>query len=154
MSECKLLLTPIEPGVSLTLDMSPKTNEEVKAMQSIPYLVAVRLLMYLATTTQPDIAFAIGVLGCFNHNPGPHHWLAVKHLFHYLKGTIDYKLTYGPDTGGNELFMTCTDADHGGNKDNGHSTGGYVTCIGGGAVDWRSWLQHFITLFTTEAEPP
>ena len=113
MSECKLLLTPIEPGISLMLDMSPKTNEEVKAMESVPYLAAVGSLMYLATTTWPDIAFAIGVLGHFNHNPGPRHWLAVKHLFHYLKGTIDYKLTYGPNTGGNELFTTYTDADHG-----------------------------------------
>ena len=48
--------------------------------------------------------------------------------------------------------MTYTDADHGGNKDNGHLTGGYVTCVGGGAIDWRSWLQHFVTLSTTEAE--
>ena len=152
MSECKLLLTPIEPGTSLTLDMSPRTNEEVKAMQSVPYLAAVGSLMYLATTTQPNLAFAVGVLGHFNHNPGPCHCLAVKHLFCYLKGTIDYKLTYGPDTGGNELFTTYTDADHGRNKDNGCLTGSYVMCIGGSAVDWRSWLQHFVTLSTTEAE--
>ena len=38
------------------------------------------------------------------------------------------------------------------NKDNGCSTGSYVTCVGGGAIDWRSWLQHFVTLSTTEAE--
>jgi len=31
-------------------------------------------------------------------------------------------------------------------------TGGYVICIGGGAVDWRSWLQPFVLLSTTEAE--
>ena len=108
--------------------------------------------MYLATTTCPDIVFAVGVLGHFNHNLGPCHWLAVKHLLHYLKGTMDYKLVYGPDEGGGELFTTYTDADHGGKKDNGCSTGGYVTCISGGAVDWQSWLQPFVTLSTTEAE--
>ena len=84
--------------------------------------------------------------------PTQHHWLVVKHLLCYLKGTMDYKLVYGPDKGTDELFMTYTDADHGGNKDNGRSTGGYVTCVGGGAVDWRSWLKLFVTLLTTEAE--
>jgi hypothetical protein len=152
MSDCKPVLTPIDPGVSLTSDMCPKTDDEVAEMRNVPYLVAVGSLMYLTTTTRPDIAFAVGVLGRFNHNPGPRYWLAVKHLLHYLKGTMDYKLVYGPDEGGGELFTTYTDADHGGNKDNGCSTGGYVTCFGGGAVDWRSWLQPFVTLSTTEAE--
>ena len=152
MSECKPVTTPIEPNTPLTLEMSPKTSEEAKEMKKIPYLVAVGSLMYLATTTRPDIAYAVGVLGRFNHNPGLPHWVAVKHLLRYLKGTIDHKLVYGPGKEGNDLFITYTDADHGGNKDNGWSTGGYVTCVGGGAIDWRSWLQPFVTLSTTEAE--
>ena len=152
MVECKPVLTPIEPGTSLTSDMSPKNDEEVNEMRNVPYIVAVGCLMYLAITTRPDISYTVGVLGRFNHNPGPRHWLAVKHLLRYLKGSMDYKLVYGPDEGSGELFTTYTDADHGGNKDNGRSTGGYVTCIGGGAVDWRSWLQPFVTLSTTEAE--
>ena len=152
MSECNPVLTPIDPSVSLTLDMCPKTDEETREMKNVPYLTAVGSLMYLATTTRPDIAFAVGVLGRFNHNPGPRHWLAVKHLLRYLKGTMDHKLVYGSDEEKSEPFITYTDADHGGNKDNGRSTGGYVTCIGGGAVDWRSWLQPFVTLSTTEAE--
>ena len=41
------------------------------------------------------------------------HWKAVKHLFWYLKGTIDYKLTYSPSSD-NELFTSYTDADHAG----------------------------------------
>ena len=152
MTECKPTLTPIEPGTPLTSEMCPKNDEEIKEMQKIPYLIAVGCLMYLATTTRPDIAYAVGVLGRFNHNPGPRHWLAVKHLLRYLKGTIDHKLIYGPGEENRELFVTYTDADHSGNRDNGRSTGSYVTCVGGGAVDWRSWLQPFVTLSTTEAE--
>ena len=78
--------------------------------------------------------------------------LAVKHLLRYLKGTMDYKLVYGAGSKDSELFTTYTDADHGGNKDNGWFMGGYVTCVGGGAIDWRSWLQSFVTLSTTEVE--
>ena len=107
--------------------------------------------MYLAVTTHPDISYAVGVLARFNSNPGPRHWLAVKHLLRYVKGTIDYKLVYGFGDINDELFTTYSDADHGGDKDNGKSTGGYVTCIGGCAVGWRSWLQPIVTLSTTEA---
>ena len=61
------------------------------------------------------------------------HWQAVKHVSRYLKGTLDHKLTYRPsDT--SEPFITYSDADHGGNLDNGRSTGGYVVKIGTGAV--------------------
>ena len=152
MSDCKPVSTPIDPGAALSSDMCPKNDAEAAEMRTVPYLVAVGSLMYLATTTRPDIAFAVGVLGRFNHNPGPRHWLAAKHLMRYLKGTMDYKLVYGPDEDGSELFTTYTDSDLGGNKDNGRSTGGYLTCMGGGAIDWRSWLQPFVTLSTTEAE--
>jgi hypothetical protein len=50
------------------------------------------------------------------------------------------------------LFVTYTDADHGGNPDNGRSTGGYAIIIGGGAVSWSSRLQPVVSLSTTEAE--
>ena len=50
------------------------------------------------------------------------------------------------------LFTTYTDADHGGNPDNGRSTGGYAIVIGGGAVSWSSRLQSVVSLLTTEAE--
>ena len=51
-----------------------------------------------------------------------------------------------------ELFITYSDSDHGGNLDNGRSTGGYVVKIGSGAVCWSSKLQSLVALSTTEAE--
>ena len=45
------------------------------------------------------------------------------------------KLEYGPNEEiGSEMFVTYCDADHGGNKDNGKSTTGYIygqTWVGG-----------------------
>ena len=49
------------------------------------------------------------------------HWKAVKHLFRYLRGTLDLKLTYRPTPSINAPFVAYTDTDHGGNKDNGRS---------------------------------
>jgi len=59
---------------------------------------------------------------------------------------------YPPDPSSSELFSTYSDADHGGCKDIGWSTGGYLVKIGSGVVSWSSKLQSIVTLSTTEAE--
>jgi hypothetical protein len=120
-------------------------------MCKISYLSAVGSLQYLATMTRPDIAYAVSYLGRFNHNPHPTHWAAVKHLLRYLKGTSGYKLVYKASDN-EELFQTYSDASHGGCKQTGRSTGGYVTIACGGAIGWSSKRQSFVTLSSTEAE--
>ena len=121
-------------------------------MHTVPYISAVGSLIYLAIATCPDIAYSVGVLARFNTNPGKLHWAAVKHLFRYLRGTLDVKLTYAPDPPTPEQFVTYSDADHGGCKDTGYSTGAHVIKMGTGAVSWRSKLQGIVTNSTCVAE--
>jgi len=113
MTDCKPVGTPMTPGLQLSKEDSPKTQEEVEAMRNIPYMNAVGSLLYLATTSRPDIAYTARVLACFNSNSGMAHWKAVKHAFHYLKGTLNMKLEYDPDENTKELFVTFCDTDHG-----------------------------------------
>ena len=69
-------------------------------MKKIPYLTAIGSLMYLVTTTFPDIAYMANIaymasmLAHFRTDPGIAHWSMVKHLLRYLKGTMDYALMY------------------------------------------------------------
>ena len=143
----------MEPGLSLTKEQSPSTPKEMADMKSVPYINAVGSLMYLAVATRPDISYTVGVLARFNSNPSLAHWGAVKHLFRYLKGTLDLTLTYCPsnlDT--SELFTTYSDADHAGDKSSHRSTGAYVVKMGTGAISWSSKLQSGVALSTTEAE--
>ena len=151
LSTANGVTTPMDPGLKLSVTMSCATPEDSAYMKDVPYMNATGAAMYLACTSRPDIAYAVGVLCRFNACPGPMHWKAVKHLFRYLAHTKDYKLVYGPDASG-EPFSSYSDADHGGNPDNGRSTGGYVLKIGSGAVSWRSKLQSIVALSTTEAE--
>ena len=95
-SDCNLVSTPIDPGCKLSNDQAPSIPEDIEYMKDKPYIHAVGSLMYLAISTHPDIAYAVGVLARFNSNPGVPHWKAVKHVFRYLKDTLDYKLTYNP----------------------------------------------------------
>jgi Reverse transcriptase (RNA-dependent DNA polymerase) len=152
LSDCNTVTTPLDPSIRLSSAHSPQTPEDIEAMRSVPYLQAVGALMYLAVATRPDISYTVGVLARFSKNPGPLHWKAVKHLFRYLKGTLDYKLTYSRSTHPTELFVTYTDADHAGNPDNGRSTSGYIVKMGDGAISWSSRLQGIVALSTTEAE--
>jgi hypothetical protein len=151
MHDCKPVSTPLNPGSRLSTSMSPQNTAEASEMHQVPYISVVGSLMYLAVTTRPDISYAAGVLARFNSNPGPAHWQAAKHVLRYLKGTMDYRITYQPSDSP-EPFITYSDADHGGNPDNGRSTGGYVVKIGSGAVSWSSKLQSLVALSTTEAE--
>ena len=122
-------------------------------MADVPYGSAVGALLYLATSTRPDISYAVSTLCRFIAAPGNAHWLAVKHLFRYLQGTKDARLVYRRDAfDPTALFSSFVDADHAGNPDNGRSTGGYVLLIAGGAVSWSSRLQSITVLSTTEAK--
>jgi Reverse transcriptase (RNA-dependent DNA polymerase)/gag-polypeptide of LTR copia-type/GAG-pre-integrase domain len=151
-SDCTPVQTPINPGTNLSEKQCPTTPEDIEEMRSVPYISAVGSLLYLAIATRPDIAYTVGLLARFNINPGKAHWAAVKHLFRYLKGTMDMELTFSPDTTTSELFVGYSDADHGGDKDSGYSTGAYVIKIGNGVISWKSKLQNVVTLSTTEAE--
>ena len=144
MQDCKPVSTPLNPGLHLSTSMSPQNDAEASEMQQVPYISIVGSLMYLAVTTRPDIAYAAGVLARFNSNPGPYHWMAAKHVLRYLKGTMDYRIAYQPSDSP-EPFITYSDADHGGNPDNGKSTGGYVVKIGSRAVSWSSKLQPLVS---------
>ena len=151
MTDCKPVATPMVPGSRLSKAMGPSSPSEKEEMQKIPYLNAIGALNYLAICTRPDISYAVGCLARYSGDPGPMHWTAVKHVMRYLKGTMDLKLTYSPSNI-DRSFQTWTDADHGGNPDNGKSTSGYMLKIGTGVVSWSSKLQNIVALSTTEAE--
>jgi len=96
-------------------------------MIDMPYGNAVGALLYLATSTRPDISFTVATLCRFIANPGVKHWNAVKHLLRYLQGTKDVRLVYRRDLfDPRTIFTTYCNADHAGNTNNGRSTGSEV----------------------------
>jgi len=141
--------TPVEKGITLSLDQCLKTDKEKERMSSIPYASAVGSLMYVMLCTRPDICFAIGLVSRYQSNPGFAHWQVVKRIFQYLRGTSDLVLCY---QGGDLKLRGYTDADWGDDLDESRSTSGYVFTLGGGAISWCSKKQDCIALSTIEAE--
>ena len=104
------------------------------------------------TCTRPDISWIVTKLAQYSQNPTVDHWTTVKHVFRYLKGTLDYKLSF-------QKYDDCltltgfSDADWGGSEDR-KSTSGYCFLLNknGGAISWKNRKQPTVALSTCEAE--
>ena len=119
-------------------------------MKNIPYASIVGSLMYAQVYTRPDIAFAVGMLGRYQNNPGIDHWKAAKKVMGYLQGTKDYMLMYRQTD--NLEVIGYSNLDYAGFIDLQKSTLGYVFMLAGRTVSWRSAKQNLIATFTMEAK--
>ena len=63
-------------------------------MSKAPYSSAVGSLMYVMICIRLDICYIIGLVSRFQSNPALKHWMAVKRIFRYMKGTSYYVLCY------------------------------------------------------------
>ena len=61
-------------------------NENTSVDQQL-YQSAVGSLFYLSVATRPDITYAVSNVAMFYAKPTNQHWVAVKRIFRYLKGT-------------------------------------------------------------------
>ncbi|CAM8934315.1 unnamed protein product [Rhodiola kirilowii] len=94
MKNCSPSVAPIVKGDRFSLDQCPRNDIEREQMKNIPYASAVGSIMYAQVCTRPVIAYAVGVLGRYQSNPGIDHWKAAKKVLRYLQGTKDYMLMY------------------------------------------------------------
>ena len=79
--------------------------------------------------TRPDIAYAVSRLSRYTHNPSDNHWIALKCLLKYLKGTIDWGLRYDKFPA---VLEGYSNANWVSNNDEINSTSGYAFTLGGG----------------------
>ncbi|KAH9734881.1 Integrase catalytic domain-containing protein [Citrus sinensis] len=149
MQDCKSISTPLPVNFKLSSSMCPSNETERKEMARVPYASAVGSLMFAMICTRPDIAQAVGTVSRYMMNPGGEHWIAVKRILRYIRGTSDVALCYG----GSEFNVRgFVDSDFAGDLDKRKSTTGYVFTLAGAAVSWVSKLQTVVALSITEAE--
>ncbi len=133
-------LSPADPS------HQPLTPAQVTTFQQI-----VGSVMYLMTSTRPDLAFPVSKLASNLASPTTVHLRQARHLLRYVKLTKSAELRY--DGGASDTPVAYSDADHAGSwKDNPYSTSGYAVILFGGAIAWRSRRQRVISTSTAEAE--
>ncbi|XP_041975764.1 secreted RxLR effector protein 161-like [Aricia agestis] len=91
------------------------------------------------------------MLSKYNNKPETSHWLALKRVMRYLKGTEDCKMTFKQDLDENMTHGFC-DADWASSEDDRRSCTGYSFMFQGGTISWNSKRQPTVALSTTEAE--
>ncbi|KAK2993630.1 hypothetical protein RJ640_013174, partial [Escallonia rubra] len=124
MQNCAPTVAPVVKGDKFSLLQCPRNQLEQDKMERIPYASAVGSLMYAQVCTRPDIAYAVGMLGRYQINPGLGHWKAAKKVMRYLHGCVDSL----------------------------KSTSGYVFMLAEGPVSWKSAKQSLVASHTMEAE--
>ncbi|GKB17118.1 zinc finger, CCHC-type containing protein [Tanacetum coccineum] len=76
--DCSPVSTRMDPIEKL----KPNTCKHVDQLE---YSRAIGCLMYVMTSTRPDIAYAVGRLSRFISNPSRQHWNTITRVFKYLK---------------------------------------------------------------------
>ena len=85
LETCKLVGTPMVTRYKLSIKDETPTIEQKK------YRSMIGGLQYL-THTRPDIENAVGIVARFQANSREAHYVAVKRIFRYLKGTLEFGL--------------------------------------------------------------
>ena len=96
------------------------------------------------------MSFAASTLSRFIKDPKANHVAAAKHVLRYIKGTMNYGLSYKRCS--NFRLVGYSDSDCAGDKFDRKSITGYVFMLSGCAITWKSKKQSTVALSSTEAE--
>ncbi|OWZ14508.1 hypothetical protein PHMEG_00012005 [Phytophthora megakarya] len=112
--------------------------------------------MYLATTTRPDLAYAVGQFSRFVSRPTVMHRGTVKRCLRFLAATKHHGILFDRATT-NEMLNGITiegfcDADWAKSPDTRKSVSGFILKIGGGPISWAARRQLVVAQSTAEAE--
>ncbi|OAE20919.1 hypothetical protein AXG93_3256s1660 [Marchantia polymorpha subsp. ruderalis] len=149
MEDCKPVATSSDANSKLLKLSDEEFGNVQMEMEGVPYKAAVRSFMYVMVGTRLNLAFAVSTVSQFMAKASPSHWMVVKRILRYLKGSLDFKLFLG----GNDISLVgFCDAVWAGNTNDRRSTIGYVFLVGRGAILWKCKKQPTIALSTSEAE--
>ncbi|KAK3280646.1 hypothetical protein CYMTET_11519 [Cymbomonas tetramitiformis] len=153
LQDAKPASLPMSPGCSL----APSDGKDA----TIPFKGLLGQLQWVARCARPDIMAAVSALSRFCASYGPEHFVALKQVVRYLKGTVDHELVLrttsslprglGLASGALPLCI-YTDADYAGCKTTRRSTYGIAVYLCGSLLIFSSIMQMCVSLSTTEAE--
>ncbi|KAL4280301.1 hypothetical protein GQ457_03G018780 [Hibiscus cannabinus] len=136
MEESKKRFLPMRHVISLSKEMCPSTPQERERMSQIPYASTIGSIRYSMICTRPSLSNALSMTSRYQSNLGEGHCVAVKNILNYLRRTKDVFLVY---VGEEELSIKgYTDASFQMEKDDSQSQSGFVFCLNGCVVSWKS----------------
>ncbi|CAI7877379.1 unnamed protein product, partial [Closterium sp. NIES-53] len=169
LEEGRSVKTPLPSGFQLHLN-----EEEVEVLEydlKRRFQSIVGSLLYASVNTRPDIAFSVSQLARVVSRPLQEHLDAAERLVRYCMATSRVGLQYsvhgqlkqkgveevstktGAPARRGHLYLSCfTDATWASDISDATSHGGYICCVGGSPVSWKSKKQGEIAHSSTDSE--
>ena len=92
MEQAKEVVTPLGARMGFRSATKDQLHDDEEYMKTVPYTNAVGSLMYSMICTRPDLAYPVEILSRFMGNPIKDHWLRVKWIMRYIRGSMNTKL--------------------------------------------------------------
>jgi len=133
----------------MTTNCKLNKEDDAPKMDQTMYKSMIGSLVYL-TKSRRDIMQVVGLVGRFQSNPKETHVLAVKIIFRYFEGNIDYGLSY--PTKKYLILRDYTDAYWAVSIDDRKNNSGSAFLLGSCLVSCLIKKLTSISLYTTEAK--
>ena len=134
-------------------DKKIKNEEKDEIFEDVStYQSAIGSLIYLATATRPDIAFAVNQAAQAMREPMQSDWVKVKRIMRYLQKTKKMKIVYKRNEKEEDEVIGFSDASYGEDRKDRKSTSGYLFIKAQAPIAWKSKKQPIVSLSSMEAE--
>jgi hypothetical protein len=141
---------PMSHSITLSKKQCHSEPDEQERMRAIPYASAIGSIMYAIKCMRPDVSYALSATSRYQSNYGEAHRTIVKNILKYLRRTKEAFLVFG---GEEELVVKgYSDTSFQIDADDSKSQFGFVFCLNGGAVSWKSSKQDTVADSTMEAK--
>jgi hypothetical protein len=127
LQDAKIKFTLIDSNIKLELNKEQASKEDIKLFQML-----IRSLLYIMLSTRVNIAFAIIKLARYALNLSNIHFIIVKRVYKYLKGTKDFGITYYKS--GSRFILGYCDADYAGDLASTKLTSSYIILLAGSII--------------------
>ena len=139
----RLYSTPME--TNLKLDKAETCESNIK------YRNLIGALLYISSSTRPDISYSVNYLSRYQNSYSETHWKYALRILKYLYLTKDLNLLYKRNEKC-DIISCYVDADWAGDNFDRKSTSGYIIKMYGNVIDWKSRKQKCIAKASTYAE--
>ena len=143
LQDNRLYSTPMETNLKI---------EEAEICElDIKYRNLIGALLYISSSTRPDIKYRVNYLSRYQNSYNETHWKYALRILKYLYLTNDLKMNYKRNENC-ETIDCCVDADWAGDNVDRKFTFRYVIKVFGNVIDWKSRKQKTVTKVSTYAE--
>ena len=150
IQDCIAVDTPMDPGTAKALMLLPIEPSDPVARNKYQSLVGSLLWLY---KTRPDLMFVTNLLARYCRTATAAHLKLAMRPLRYLKGTVNYGITFQAGLPTDGALFAEADADLAGDLITSRSTsGGYVKYGEHGTVACSSSLERKISTSTGQAE--